>query len=205
MVAKKGPKYDLIVVLGYELERDWKLPKHVLPRLREVAKLYKDGVAPKIATVGKWSLNYERSKTRPPITESRANKKKLVELGVPAKDIITEEDSLDTMGNAYYLKTKIRAKYSFKKMLVVGADFHMERVKFIFDKVFDRGYKIDYLGTPTEKVEDKRFIAAQKRILASQKEFLRKMKTGDETFLAPKLYSDPFFKEYIPVSTIREG
>lgn len=205
MRAKKGPKYDLIVVLGYELERDWRLPKHVLPRLREVAKLYKDGIAGKIATVGKWSLNYERSKVRPPITESRANKEELMELGVPGKDILTEEDSLDTMGNAYYLKTKVRARYPFKKMLVVGADFHIKRVRFIFDKVFGKGYEIDYLGTPSEKAKDKRFVAAQKSILESQKEFLREMKAGDDTFLASRLYSDPFFKEYVPVSTIKKS
>lgn len=196
-------EYDLIVVLGYELEKDWKLPVHVVPRLKKVVSLYKKGAAKKIVTCGKWSLNYDRQKTKPPITEARAISKELVKLGVSKKDIIREEHSIDTIGNAYFLKTKIGKIHPFKKILIACADFHLPRVKFIFEKVLGKGYEIDYLSTQTKRGKDKIFLKAQKRILKDQKIFLSKMQSGDESYLKSRLYSDPFFTNYTPVSTLK--
>lgn len=191
-------KYNLIVVLGYGFVGKWQLSEHVKLRLREALELYRKGAAKKIAVCGKWSLAWDQQHITPPTTEAEEMKKALVNLGVPAKDVLKEEFSKDTVGNAFYLKTKIMENYGYKRILVLCADYVLERVKYIFYKVFEPSYSVVIIPTPTPYKNDKEVLQAQQEILKLQKKFLKKMKRGDNAFLQSRLYKDPYYQQKVP-------
>jgi uncharacterized SAM-binding protein YcdF (DUF218 family) len=190
--------YDLIVVLGYGFVGGWHLSEHVHNRLKIVADIYGQGRARKIAVCGKWSLAWEQRNILPPTTEAEAMKKLLIQLGVEEQDIIKEDFSKDTVGNAYYLKTKIVKKLGIRQILVACADYAQARVKYIFYKVFEPRYSITYMPTPTPYKDDKDILDAQHTVLLLQKRFLRRMKRGDEKFLKNRLYNDPYYQQKVP-------
>jgi hypothetical protein len=77
--------------------------------------------------------------------EAVVMKKYAESLGFLATDILTEETSLDTVGNAHYTKVNILEKNNWKKIKVVTSDFHIERTRFIFDLILGDGYEIEYV------------------------------------------------------------
>lgn len=187
--------YDLIVVLGYGFSWNWTLPEKSILAVKKAAELYKKGVASKIAVCGKWSINWDLEGITPPTTEAEEMKNLLLKLQIPQSAIFKEEFSKDTIGNAFFLKTKICQPNNFKKILVLCVDYHLERVRFIFNKVFSRDYKIDFLSIKTEETKDSTTFILQKQVFEKQKNFLKDMKVGDDNFLKKRLYNDPYYKQ----------
>lgn len=72
-----------------------------------------------------------------------------VSLGAPSNHIILEEDSLDTLGNAYFSKTAVLERRDWHRIIVVSSPDHMVRTRYIFDRVLGPGYIISYVNAPT--------------------------------------------------------
>lgn len=172
--------YDLLVVLGYAFTEEGELPSHVKPRLEKAAQLYKKGIAKKIALCGKWSLKFDHKEILPPHTEAEKMRQILTTYDISNEHILKEEWSKDTIGNAYYLKKKIAQKYGFKKLLIVCADFHIARVKYIFYKIFGPTYEIDFLGTATDLSFNEAHMKNQLHILNDQIKFLSNLKEDND-------------------------
>ena len=187
--------YDVILTLGNGLTEEWKLPDIVNSRLKKIADLYFQKASSKIIVCGRWSINWDIKGIKPPTTEAEEMKKVLLNLNVPDKDIIKEELSKDTIGNAYFSKVKIIKPYNFKTILVVCSDFHLKRAQFLFQKIFGNEYSIDFLTTPTESGNDPEFMQLEDGVLKRQSNFLSEMKDGDDVFLQTRLYNDPYYKE----------
>jgi uncharacterized SAM-binding protein YcdF (DUF218 family) len=67
-------------------------------------------------------------------------------LGIPQDAILTENEALSTYQNAE-LTLPIMQEQGLTSAIVVSSDFHMRRVKFIFDHVYkDSGIKLTYIG-----------------------------------------------------------
>ncbi len=67
-------------------------------------------------------------------------------LGIPQNAILTENEALSTYQNAE-LTLPIMQQHGFTSAIVVSSDFHMRRVKFIFDHVYkNSGIKLTYVG-----------------------------------------------------------
>jgi uncharacterized SAM-binding protein YcdF (DUF218 family) len=187
--------YDAILTLGNGLTEDWKLPDVVSSRLRKIADLYFQKVSSKIIVCGRWSINWDIEGVKPPTTEAEEMRKALSGLGISDKDIIKEEWSRDTIGNAYFSKIKIIKPNSFRSILIVCSDFHLKRAQFLFRKIFGVEYATDFLTTPTESGKDSLFMQMEEDVLARQMNFLKDMKEGDDTFLGTRLYGDPYYKK----------
>lgn len=129
--------YDVILTLGNGLNEQWKLPEIVSLRLKKIADLYFQKVSNKIIVCGRWSINWDIKGITPPTTEAEEMKKFLLSLGVADEDVIKEEWSRDTIGNAYFAKIKIIKPNNFKTILVVCSDFHLKRAQFLFQKIFN--------------------------------------------------------------------
>lgn len=187
--------YDVILTLGNGLNHDWKLPGIVNSRLKKIADLYFQKVSNKIIVCGRWSINWDIKGITPPTTEAEDMKKALLDFGVPDEDVLKEEWSRDTIGNAYFAKIKIIKPHNFKTILVVCSDFHLKRAQFLFQKIFNNEYQMDFLTTPTEASQDPEFMQMEDGVLQRQKKFLSEMKDGDDSFLQIRLYDDPYYKE----------
>src|SRR5437764_925561 len=132
--------YDLIAVLGYGFVDNWQLSDHVRARLQKAAELYKAGAANNVAVCGKWSLSWDQRRITPPTTEAALMKLELAALGIPEAKVLVEGYSKGTIGNAHFLKTTIVEANGYRQVLVLCADYAIERVAYIFRKVFEVKY-----------------------------------------------------------------
>lgn len=187
--------YDVILTLGNGLTKDWKLPEVVNERLKKIADLYFQKVSDKIIVCGRWSINWDLRNIKPPTTEAEEMKKVLLSFGIPNENILKEEWSKDTIGNAYFAKVKFIKPCGIKTILVACEDFHLQRAKFLFKKVFGNGYQLDFLTTPTKEGKNPQFMQLENGVLARQSKFLEGMEDGDDSFLQARLYDDPYYKE----------
>jgi uncharacterized SAM-binding protein YcdF (DUF218 family) len=187
--------YDAILTLGNGLTGNWKLPDVVNARLKKIADLYFQKVSNKIIVCGRWSINWDINGVRPPTTEAEEMKKILLSLGVSSKDIVKEEWSRDTIGNAYFSKLNIVKPNNLKSILIVCSDFHLKRAQFLFKKIFGVEYETNFLTTPTKSGKDPQFMQMEEEVLVRQMNFLKDMKEGDDAFLETRLYGDPYYKK----------
>ncbi|WP_342424814.1 YdcF family protein [Paenibacillus sp. FSL E2-0178] len=68
-------------------------------------------------------------------------------LGIPEEAILTEDAAQSTYQNAQFT-LPIMKQHGFKSAIVVSSDFHMRRVKFIFDHVYKKsGIELTYIGS----------------------------------------------------------
>ena len=99
-------------------------------RLMQAISLYKMGKIRKIVfSGGSGSLVYTYLK------ESEMVKKFLVEIGIPAEDIITENKSNNTRENALFTKEVLDKEIPHGKFLLFTSAFHMRRAVACFKKV----------------------------------------------------------------------
>jgi len=120
VVDEKPVKSDVIIVLsGGE------------GRLEKGVKLYKEGYAPYLLlSNGSVEQLYERAQT----------------LGVPTDNILMEVKSDSTLDNAV-LSKEIMLNQHFKSAIVVSSNFHMRRVKVLYDQTFrNSDIKLTYVA-----------------------------------------------------------
>lgn len=147
------PKADLIVILGGGTRNNE--PPRILPdlndrgdRLLYAAKLYQDGVAPKILLSGGRIQWYGGESSE---AESMAT---ILELfSIPSENMILESRSLNTHENAIFTK-EILQREKLKRILLVTSAAHMPRAIAIF-----RRANIDVIPAPTDfMVSDRNLI-----------------------------------------------
>ena len=152
-----------IIILGGGLTNDGEPPRWQQERCAVAAKLYHEHAAaggekkppggassegapppPRIITLSggtPWKPPPE-DKRGFPITEAAASAKFLASgltperLRVPYEDIMEEAFSLDTIGNAYFLRAMHTDPAGIRRLHVVTNQFHMPRTKAIFAWVF---------------------------------------------------------------------
>jgi len=123
---------DVIIVLGGELNGE---------RTRKGAELYKQGIAPKLMLSDGTMMSWRTAA----ITEMHDL---AVLEGVDPNDILHEEKSRSTYENAVYTKERM-LELGLTSALVVTSDWHGQRSRYIFDKVYEgSGIVLSYCGTP---------------------------------------------------------
>lgn len=174
-----------------------KLPEHQYLRLDQAIKLHLLNLDSKIILCGKFSFLY--GKDRPPITEARKMREYLLEKGIDSKHILMEQFSKDTIGNAYYLKKYILKGRGYEKLIIITSRFHLERVKFIFNKFFNET-KLEFVAVKDLESgeKEKEIIKRQEYLLIKTQDLLAKMKTGDGDFMKYRIYKTQFYKETRP-------
>ncbi|CAN5920017.1 hypothetical protein BH11GEM2_BH11GEM2_30460 [soil metagenome] len=174
---------DAIVVLGRGIDHDGSLPKLAKQRVERAAELFAWQTAPRIIFSGRCSLMTE---VIPAVTEAGAMAEYAVELGLPREALHVEEQSRDTIGNAYFVLRNYLEPNDWTSIRVVTSDFHIQRTAWVFQKVFGVGYDISFSPAPSEL--DHSTIAARAReeadITAFLMEWLQDVPDGDPVALA---------------------
>lgn len=187
----------IIVVLGGGIDLQGKIPSYVYSRLDEAVKLHED-LDCKILVSGEYSFLYD--KVKPPFTEAFKMEQYLLSKGVSAEQILREERSKDTIGNAYYSKKYIFIPKEEKEAVIITSDFQVERVEYIFHKIFGPEYKLRIIGIKSELSgsEKEAVWQRQKELLLKTQALLSNMKDGDHDFLKDRIYKFKFYKEKRP-------
>jgi uncharacterized SAM-binding protein YcdF (DUF218 family) len=134
---------DAIVVLGRGVNADGTLPLGARSRVERAVALYHAGVAPRIITSGRNSLMAEQP---PVVTEAAAMGRFAEEQGVPTEAILLEDQSRDTIGNAYFTARRYLEPNGWTSIRVVTSDYHVPRTSWIFQKVL--GDTVDVSFSP---------------------------------------------------------
>jgi len=154
------PRYraDAIVVLGSSLAEDGSLPLHARQRAERAAALHAAGVAPRVIFSGRCNL---MAADDPPVTEAAAMAAYAEALGVPRADVLLEEESKDTIGNAYFTLRRHLEPNGWTAVRVVTSDFHVPRTTWVFQKVLGSAYDVSF--SPASSELDAAVIAARAR------------------------------------------
>jgi uncharacterized SAM-binding protein YcdF (DUF218 family) len=128
-IYKGKPSVDVIILLGggtsegvSDLSGISAPISDMTVRIVDAVRLYNKYSLPIIITGGSAS---EAAK------DAVVAKRFLIDLGVKPSDIIIEDQSMDTVENALYVKKLFKAK-KFKKGLLVTSGYHLKRAEFIF-------------------------------------------------------------------------
>lgn len=179
---------DVIIILAGGIEPDGSLPK--IPKLRTAKgiELFSSGVAPKIIMSGNYGFWLEKQPVRP---EAEAMKEYAISLDVPEDVVLKEDISKDTIGNAYFCKTKFLEPNNWKNIVVVTSEYHMPRTRYIFEKVLGSDYKIEFV--PVDSRLNPEDLAAKIDKENKTTEFLKKwfdsIKTGDTEAIRNLMYT----------------
>jgi uncharacterized SAM-binding protein YcdF (DUF218 family) len=149
---------DALVVLGRGVDPDGALPLLAKQRVRRAAELFAWGVAPRMIFSGRCSLMTDAD---PPRTEAAAMAEYARSLGIPSRALILEEESRDTIGNAYFVLRRFLEPNDWMSIRVVTSDFHIQRTAWVFQKVLGLGYDVAFSPSPSEL--DHATIAARAR------------------------------------------
>jgi len=101
-------------------------------RFIQTALLYKKGHIKKILVSGGQNGVLKEDD----FSEAAFIKKNLIDLGIPANDILTEEKSRNTIENAVFCKSILKANGldNKKQIVLITSAFHMQRARVIFEK-----------------------------------------------------------------------
>lgn len=141
----RRPKPDGVIVLGGGLwrstESPWgEIPPWALRRLDGAADVYRRSGADTIMICGGGSphgLPMIHPKTGQVVHEGTAYAEYLIgQQHVPARDVLKEVSSYDTVGNGYFSAMIHAVPSGWRNAAVVTSEFHMPRSKAIFDKVY---------------------------------------------------------------------
>jgi uncharacterized SAM-binding protein YcdF (DUF218 family) len=149
---------DAIVVLGSSLAEDGSLPPHARQRAERAVTLHAAGVAPRLIFSGRCNL---MASGDPHVTEAAAMAAHAVSLGVPREVVLLEEESKDTIGNAYFVLRRHLEPNGWTSVRVVTSDFHVPRTTWVFQKVFGAAYDVSF--SPASSELDAEIIAARAR------------------------------------------
>jgi uncharacterized SAM-binding protein YcdF (DUF218 family) len=141
--SARPPRADAIVVLGRGVNADGTLPFGARSRVERAVALYHAGIAPRLIASGRNSLMADQP---PVVTEAAAMGRFAQELGVPADAILLEDQSRDTIGNAYFTSRRYLEPNGWNTVRVVTSDYHVPRTSWIFQKVL--GDSIDVSFSP---------------------------------------------------------
>lgn len=121
LTVNESPKSaDVLIVLGAGTRRNpVALPPQAMDRLRKANQLWNQDLAPTVIVAGGFSRKTDK-------VESKYMKPFLASLGVPAEQIIEENQSLDTYQNAIN-SLDIMEKRDWDRAIVVTSSYHTWR------------------------------------------------------------------------------
>jgi uncharacterized SAM-binding protein YcdF (DUF218 family) len=182
-------KTDALVVLGRGVRKDGSLGLIARARVDRALQLYAMGVAPRVIFTGHSAL---MSEGQPEVTEADAMASYARTHQLPPKAIFIEDQSRDTIGNAYFVLRRYLEPNDWNSIRVVTSDFHIQRTAWVFQKVLGLGYDVSFSPSPSEL--DHSTIAARAREESDISTFLMDwigdLPDGDPLALARLIWQD---------------
>lgn len=136
--------YDVVIVLANEMDANGVLNYESSLRAGLAAKLMSELSVPYVITCG-WAYRDDSK-----IKIADAFKLHLIALGIDSTKIITETKSRDTVGDAVFTRANILEPMGFKKLCVVTSEYHVSRVRKIFEFVYGAAFEISVRGVDVE-------------------------------------------------------
>jgi uncharacterized SAM-binding protein YcdF (DUF218 family) len=181
--------FDVLIILAGGVNLDGTLPEVPKLRVQKGVELFKNGEAAKIIMSGRWGFWSEKDF---PKTEAQAMKEYAMELGVPEEAILIEDESKDTIGNAYFSRVRFLDPHNWKKVLIVTSEYHISRAKIVFDKVLGPEFQIEYVGVDSKLLPEElaKRLAKENKTNEVLNDWVKDIPDGD----AQKIYDVMYTK-----------
>lgn len=155
VVEDRIQKSDAIIVLSGDRGE----------RVEKAAELYHQGYGKYFVISGGTVYN--------DVTAAQLMKEHALQLGIPKKSIILEDRADSTYENADFTKQVIKS-YPIHSAIVVSSNYHMKRVKMIFDRDFkNTDMKLFYTGAKDRNFNKTRWWSNNKSIMITITEYLK--------------------------------
>ncbi len=183
--------HQTAITLSHHLNDDNSLSRETKARVDEAISLHGSGYVTTISLSGGHAGNEIKD-----ITHAGAMKRYAISEGVRPADLYSEEKSLDTVGQAVFSKRKIVVPNNWNEIVVVSHDYHIARVKRIFDFVYGEDFNLEYVGIPTKHTDDD----INRRERDSLEAFLRTFDDtpagNDAEILNTMIHKHPLYSSY---------
>ena len=160
------------IVLSCDIKKDGSIGDETKLRTDKGIDLFKQEKAKYLIFSGKSSfLSSHNLKT----TLAKSMQIYAIKKGISKSKILLEEESLDTIGNAFFTKENILKKMNLKNLIVVTSDYHMSRTKYIFNKILGKQFRLKFVEVKSErnviqkKNEEKAMLRITKDIIDNAK------------------------------------
>lgn len=176
--------HSVIIVLGGGRKNDGSLTELSIQRLERGCELYKKGVSQKVFALGGHYSTYSPNSIYFPETGAELRKEYFCRHGVPEEDVILVPDGRDTMLEAFASRRVLR-ELGVGNIILVTSDKHMERAKYIFQRILGDGIYIRESKVPCGNILNKE---EEREYLALVREFLERF---------PREIPDPNMESWI--------
>ena len=192
-------KENIIIVLAGGVSQDGVISNITKERLDLAISLWQENKSGYLIMSGAWSLLLDH---KPIKTEAEAMKNYALTCGVPSENILLENKSKDTIGNAYFVKTDFLEPNNWHHITVVTSDFHLERARYIFSKVLDNHYSTEFVTSlshldPTEKANR---ILVEEKLLKIAREWMNPIESGNNQKIKKLLDKFPGYSDKPEIS-----
>lgn len=128
-------EYDAILIPGGGVRDGGTLPSWVQRRF-DRAVCIQQGAYLVALSAGTTHRPPPADKNGFPIFESTAGARYLMEAGIPPEQILTETQSYDTIGNAFFSRVLHVDPRGLRRLLIITSDFHLPRTEAVFRWVY---------------------------------------------------------------------
>jgi len=143
-ISEAPQKADAVVVFGGGVGETGSPGKSTMERARYAVELHKEGYADKIIFSSGYTYRY---------SDVENMKFFAISMGVPAKDIILEEEANSTYENVVFSK-KILNQNNYRTILLISSPYNMRRAKIVFDKL-GKDVKVIYVPVNNSQFYDR--------------------------------------------------
>lgn len=177
--------HDVLLVLGHSADPDDPVFR---ARMDTAVRLYDQGLAPQIIVSGCCSMKLDR---RPGRTEAAVMHDYAVDHGVPSSVILLEEESVDTLGNFYFSKTRYLEPCSWYHLGVVTTPWHAFRSEWLAAQILGPDFTVATYATPQpdgwSEARIRHSELRNRTILAETQAQLAGVPAGDHAAVVPLL------------------
>ncbi|MBW3015532.1 YdcF family protein [Candidatus Woesearchaeota archaeon] len=184
--------YDTIIVLGHSAP-DEKITETGKRRVEKAVETFKKYHPKYIIMSGSHSGLTEK----PKLTEAEIFKRYAIKLKIPKNKILKEEQSKDTIGNAFFSK-KLLKKHNLKSPIIICSPEGCYRVKKTFNIIFGNNFKLKFIKASSAQSLLGRIknIFTELLILRKVNKYFSLVKPGDDKTIEKMLFTQhPFYKK----------
>jgi len=179
-------EFDCIIVLANEMDKEGNLNLESESRIKLASDTYFNNPSATLITCG-W--NYRKDSK---LFIGDVMKNYAVKLGVPFNKILTEINSRDTVGDAFFTKLNFLNSNKWGNILVITSDYHVFRTSKIFKFIYGSQYEINVIGSYGFDSLEKQI--SEKISLTAFERTFENIKEGDELKIYERLSTQhPFY------------
>jgi uncharacterized SAM-binding protein YcdF (DUF218 family) len=180
------PAFDCAVVLGHSADPSDPIMQ---ARVRAGVELYQAGEAPCLIMSGLYSFKLRADP--PPVAEARVMRDFALSLGAAPFDVLVEDESTDTLSNAYFTKVRFLAPLAWRNVCLVTSEVHAARALWLFRKVLGPGYRVEVREAVSSNDPDALREGRERnaRLLRQVQPFLQDIADGDHGAVADLLFT----------------